>query len=237
MRQVGRLAEIWRYPVSSLRGERLDEAELDGSGIFGDRIWGMADAVGSVANSSSEKRWRVAPQLLSRLRGGVEISADGEIWSRADSHEAREAASRIAGFPVDFQPYASPDAVPGARAPRYQRAGVHLLTTASLRVIRAELADVAVDARRFRPNLVIDTEDEGLVEQEWIGDTIAIGQARIAIAEPCARCSFVALAQDDLSFAPSVLHAVTRLAHGDLGVYGQAAAKAVIRVGDPVFLV
>jgi uncharacterized protein YcbX len=83
---------------------------------------------------------------------------------------------------------------------------------------------------------MIETGDEGLVEQAWIGKTISIGQARIEIVEPCPRCSFVALAQDDLAFAPAVLHTVTRLAKGDLGVYGRPAAQAVIRAGDQVFL-
>ena len=241
MQQVGRILEIWRYPVSSLRGETLDQAEHDPSGIVGDRIWGMADAAGSVANPHSEKRWRVAPQMRSRLRGDTpEISAGDGIWSRADTDEAREAASRVTGFPVDFRPYgAEADDALQIRSPRYERAGLHLVTTASMQLIRSQLPeDVAVDARRFRPNLVIETEagSEGLVEQEWLGATLSIGEARISIAEPCPRCSFVALGQDDLVFAPSVLHAVTRLAKGALGVYGQAAAKSVVRVGDPVFL-
>ena len=33
-----RVAELWRYPVKSLRGEQLDAAELTAAGIPGDRL-------------------------------------------------------------------------------------------------------------------------------------------------------------------------------------------------------
>ena len=63
MRKIGEVREIWRYPVSSLRGERLETASLVATGVDGDRIVGLFDAdTLTVANPDSEKRWRVAPQ-------------------------------------------------------------------------------------------------------------------------------------------------------------------------------
>ena len=32
------VAELWRYPVKTLAGERLDRAELTADGVFGDRL-------------------------------------------------------------------------------------------------------------------------------------------------------------------------------------------------------
>jgi uncharacterized protein len=57
------------------------------------------------------------------------------------------------------------------------------------------------EARRFRPNIVLSTgsEDPGLVENDWIGRTIVIGDTvRLAITEPCPRGLMIALPQGDL---------------------------------------
>jgi uncharacterized protein YcbX len=40
---VGRVAEIWRYPVSSVGGERITRAELSAVGMEGDRQFGLID--------------------------------------------------------------------------------------------------------------------------------------------------------------------------------------------------
>jgi MOSC domain-containing protein len=40
---VGRIGEVWRYPVKSMGGERLGHCTLGGLGIFGDRGWALRD--------------------------------------------------------------------------------------------------------------------------------------------------------------------------------------------------
>jgi uncharacterized protein len=65
---------------------------------------------------------------------------------------------------------------------------VHPLTTATINRLRALYPDGRVEARRFRPNIVISTggEDAGFAENGWIGRTTAIGgTVRLAITEPC----------------------------------------------------
>ncbi|TIM86024.1 MAG: MOSC domain-containing protein, partial [Mesorhizobium sp.] len=93
-------------------------------------------------------------------------------------------------------------------APRYQRADIHIVTSASMNRLAGLLEDPShVDSRRFRPNIVIETDAsrEGFVEQQIIGKVLSIGKARIVISERCARCTFTALAQGDLAFEPAVL--------------------------------
>jgi uncharacterized protein len=40
---IGTVQQIWRYPVKSMAGEKLDECAVEGSGIPGDRGWALRD--------------------------------------------------------------------------------------------------------------------------------------------------------------------------------------------------
>lgn len=240
MTLVGHVQALWRYPVSSLRGETLQSATIGSDGVESDRIFGMVDAAdGSVASPDNQKRWRVSPELQSRMgESGVMVSADGRNWHAVETDAARKAASRRVGFPVAFRGFGDAGA-PDATRPRYDRAPLHILTTASMRALAAAvpLPD-EIDARRFRPNIVIDTEPglDGFVEHGWIGRTLTIGDMEIRVRESCARCSFVALAQAELSFMPPVLHAISQRG-GGFGILAEVIVPGTVETGAPVSLV
>lgn len=40
---IGEVAELWRYPVKSLGGERLDQTDIGPRGVLGDRLWAVRD--------------------------------------------------------------------------------------------------------------------------------------------------------------------------------------------------
>ena len=40
---VGSVAELWRFPVKSMGGERLEEADITEQGVFGDRTYALID--------------------------------------------------------------------------------------------------------------------------------------------------------------------------------------------------
>ena len=42
---AGYIQEIWRYPVKSMRGQRLDSTEVGSNGVRGDRGWALRDDV------------------------------------------------------------------------------------------------------------------------------------------------------------------------------------------------
>jgi len=85
-----RVAELWRYPVKSLAGERLESAELTVNGIVGDRVVHVRDERGRVITA------RTHPRLLAlhaTLGPDGEPRLDGQPWAAEESAVAvREAA-------------------------------------------------------------------------------------------------------------------------------------------------
>lgn len=234
----GTVSELWRYPVSSLTGERLDQVTLDEHGVERDRLWGLFDASDAVAGPESEKRWRPAPALSARFSGDTIEISNGGGWHALPSASADAAASARLEFPVRFAPFRSGAKAEELGAPRYERADLHILTTASMAKMRELLPNAVIDTRRFRPNIVVDTAEgtEGFAEQDLIGKTIVIGNARVTVTEPCTRCAFTALGQPGLPFDKDVLHAIARHGGGGFGVLAKVLDTGSIVVGDDVLI-
>lgn len=231
---IGRLTQIWRYPVSSLGGERLEGAELSDDGIAGDRLWCAVDAAGEAAAPEKRRRWRTAPDLLARNPERLELRFTDGAWLPAFTEEARHRLDSHFGFPVQIRPIvagggpARPDPV----RPRYARRPIHLLTTASLRALGRLLPESRIDPRRFRPNLVLENEKEGFPEQGWIGKEFTIGSARLKVIEPCTRCAFTVIAQQELGLDQAILPQIVAAADGAFGVLCSVVAPGAVRVGD-----
>ena len=84
-------------------------------------------------------------------------------------------------------------------------AAIHLLTTATLDRLRQLYPAGRFEARRFRPNLVVEplSGEKDFVENAWVGRTLAIGEeVRLSVLMPCPRCVMTTLAQGDLPNDP-----------------------------------
>lgn len=229
----GAAREIWRYPVSSLTGERLECVDLDAGGVAGDRQWGLFDATGlDAAAPESAKRWRPVPDFRSRLETGEpDISHDGTTWHAVTAPEAAEAVSDHLGFPVRFLRFGEAGA-----APRYDRGHLQILTSASLARLQSLLPTAVIDIRRFRPNILVETggDEVDFVEQRLVGRRLRIGSALVEITEPCTRCAFTALGQPGIPFDKDVLHAIARHGGGGFGVLAKVISASRIAEGDSV---
>lgn len=115
---------------------------------------------------------------------------------------------------------------------------LHLLTTASLATMAALNPGAAWDARRFRPNIVIEpvAGAEGLVELGWVNRALVVGEVAINCVAPAPRCGMTTRAQPGLPSDPSVLRTIVADAAQNLGVYGTVATAGSVRVGDVVRL-
>src|ERR671938_550841 len=99
---AGTVAALWRYPVKSLRGERLEALPLEPRGPVGDRLWALVDEDGKIASGKNSRRFRRVPDLLrhaSRCDRGVPVLelADGRAV-RADEPALAAAVAAQAGL-------------------------------------------------------------------------------------------------------------------------------------------
>jgi uncharacterized protein YcbX len=113
---------------------------------------------------------------------------------------------------------------------------VSLLTRQSLAAL-SRRAGADVDARRFRPNLVLDAEgDEEFPENRWIGHRLRIGTAVLRVDQPIERCAMVNVDPDSLARDPSVLRTIAQQRELDFGAYGSTVHPGTLRPGDQVVL-
>jgi uncharacterized protein YcbX len=121
-----------------------------------------------------------------------------------------------------------------------------VLTTSTLKRLGELEPESQWDARRFRMNVIVETPQDGFVENDWVGRVLAIGdEVRLRVALPDPRCVMPSLAQEDLPRDPRVLKALAQHNRIDIegalfpcaGVYALAEATGTIRKGDPVALV
>jgi hypothetical protein len=116
---------------------------------------------------------------------------------------------------------------------------VHVLTTATIDRLRELYPEGRFEVRRFRPNIVVSTgpDQQGFVENEWIGHAIAVGdEVRLRITGPCPRCVMTTLPQGDLPKDPGILRTAAQHNHANVGVYAAVIKGGTARRGDPVTL-
>jgi uncharacterized protein YcbX len=206
------VAEIWRYPVKSLRGERLDEAELSREGIPGDRVVHVRTADGRVVTS------RIRPRLLSLASTLAQDGApliDGRSWRDPASLRAVREAT---GADVELERYEGLD--------RFDVLPLSIATDGAI-------AALGIDGRRLRPNIVV-AGAEGLVEREWPGHRLRVGQAVIEVVRLRPRCVMTTFDPDTIEQDRSVLQRIVDDFDGRTALDCRAEMPGRIVVGDPV---
>jgi uncharacterized protein YcbX len=232
-----RVAELWRYPVKSLQGERLSEAEVGREGLAGDRRWALFDPATGFGLTA-----RRVPDLLfaaARLRpdGGVEVvlpdgtvTADDAVLS---AWLGREVVLRAAEEHAGERVYENPDDLEdedGGRWDPFEGAGGAFHDNASARLSLLSTGTLGSwDRRRFRPNLLLD----GAGEDRLDGRTVRAGGAVLAVGRPLARCVMVTRPQaGGIGRDTGVLKTVHREHGGRLAARAVVLRPGTVRVGD-----
>lgn len=285
-RQIGTVKELFRYPVKSMLGERLERIEVGERGVIGDRAWALRES----ANGRV-----VSAKKFARM---LELRATYESPPRADEPDDQSAPIKIqlpdgrSLHAADADAAAMLSAVIGcevvierAQPSQYTRAGIdpgtifgdvpiesvmpqltgatmpdtfallngtffdsammHVLATGTLAHMRSLVGEGAqIDARRFRPNIVVDTgaTANGFVEDEWLGQTLEVGDGangdtvKIVAMKPALRCVMTTHRQEDLGRDLRIIRAAAQFHQATVGVFASVGATGTVRVGAPVFL-
>jgi len=234
MKHVATIREILRYPVKSMQGEALTRATLDFQGIPDDRRYAFVQAA-----SRSDFPWLTARDLAELLlykpnieetSGEIEVTVTtpaGRKWP-VESEELRREIEQRSGRSLFLlrQSRGSFDAAP-----------ISLISLQTVRQIAQE-SETEANARRFRPNLLIDLQGGAAFEESsWVGRILRVGDsARIAITELDRRCMIITLDPDTGTASPEVLRCVAQHHNKRAGVYGTVLTPGDVRVGDAVRL-
>jgi uncharacterized protein YcbX len=230
-----RVLEIWRYPVKSMQGERLDAAEVGDEGIVGDRGFAIFDL--ETGNGLTARR---APELLFAsarvVEDGVEIALpDGTVADDDDAlskwlgravelRSSKFEGTRTYEIPLDIDTEAEESWIPwnGARGAFHDssRTRVSLVGTGTV-------GDW--DIRRFRANVVLD----GTGEDSWVGCSVTNGDVVLSIEKQIDRCVIVTRPQPGgIERDVEVLNAINRDRSTFVAVGALVAAAGRLQVGD-----
>lgn len=240
MHSSGRIIEIWRYPVSSLGGERVASACVNAGGIAGDRQYALIDAAtGIPAAPEKDLRWRKALHLRATSGAGntAVIHFPDGTPSALNDPALNERLSDYFGFAAALATHASVEAIAGLPVVpyRHHHFPLHLLTTSSLAHLAALRQVATIDVRRFRPSVLLDTGGAGsFLEDRWIGQGLWLGGVELQVAEATKRCGMTFIAQPKIDDDPDILRTILRHNKRHLGVYCAVQAGGTLETGADV---
>ena len=208
------VAALWRYPVKSLAGEPLTEADLRGDGIRGDRVVRVRGPEGV---RTSRRQYRLLG-LHGTLDPHGRPHVDGHLWN---TPAALALVKDAAGAEAWLEPWEDVD--------RFDILPLLVATDGAV-------AAFGRDVRRLRPNIVIGGFD-GLAEREWPDAQLHIGEAVIRLDSLRGRCHMTTIDPDTLEVNPAVLRDIVRRFDNRLALNAEVMRPGMIRVGDPVRLV
>jgi len=203
------LAELWRYPVKSLAGERVSSTTLSPDGMAGDRIVRVRGPEGV---RTSRRHYRLLG-LRGTLDPGGRPQINGHPW---DSDEALALVRKAAGADAWLEAFEGLD--------RFDILPLLVATDGAV-------AAFGRDVRRLRPNIVVGGV-EGLAERGWVDGELRIGDAIIRLDSLRSRCVMTTIDPDTLRLDQGVLRDIVRRFENKLALNAETVCGGTIRVGD-----
>ena len=246
-----KVLSLWRYPVKSMQGERLEQVDIGPNGMARDRQRAVVDPASGVSLSAKLyavllrcRAWTIDGQTMIGLPAGGEFPAD--------SPDAAEALSELLKRQVVIQTFHTGHNVrhefpaqsrtgegePVIREPGlegyFDRAPLHLITTATLGEFSRLQPNSSFDPIRFRPNILVGTDETGFIENNWVRRNIHIGAVTCRVLDTKPRCVMTTRPQGNLSGDIEVMKTIVQSNGGCGGIELRALDSGILRTGDTV---
>jgi uncharacterized protein len=235
--EIGQVEAIFRYPVKSMGGERLEVANLGWHGLEGDRRLAFRRI-----DDRSGFPWLTAsklPDLLLFAPGRRENGADLPTHIRTPDGEEMPVFGEELATEVGRR-YGAPVQMMQLNHGIFDDACISVIASDTVREI-GRLAGRSLDVRRFRPNVVVRLlQSVPFQEDKWLGGVLSFGEGSdapaITVTMHDVRCSMVNLDPDSASPAPEVLKAIVRVNQNNAGIYGAVTRIGRLAVGQTILL-
>ncbi|MEO7823002.1 MAG: MOSC N-terminal beta barrel domain-containing protein [Gemmatimonadaceae bacterium] len=237
--EIGHIEAIFRYPIKSMGGERLEVARLGWHGIDGDRrlaLRRMNDRGGFPWLTASE-----LPDLLLFAPYRHQDGAPGDL----PTHVRTPGGKEMPVFGEDLakeieRRHGAPVQMMQMKNGIFDEASISVIASDTVREI-GRLAARTLDVRRFRPNVVVRLlQPVPFQEDDWVGGVLSFGEGddapAVTVTMRDVRCSIVNLDPDSASTAAEVLKAVVRTHQNTAGIYGTVTRIGRLAVGQTIHL-
>ncbi|WP_319418668.1 MOSC domain-containing protein [Pleurocapsa sp. FMAR1] len=184
---VGTLKTLWRYPVKSMQGEKLDKSDIGTKGLLGDRAYALWDVeTKRIASAKNPRKWssllnchatlaqttqvdKLIPTVHISLPDGSTVTSEQPDIDTQLSNWINREVKFLATVPEtpsldqywpDVEGTAYQDTVTQLFMPPgtfFDSCPIHAITTATLNRLQELYPDGEFAPCRFRPNLLIDT--------------------------------------------------------------------------------
>ena len=238
--KLGQIEALFRYPVKSMAGERLEVADLGWHGLEGDRRLAFRKM-----NDHGGFPWLSAGKLPNLVLFAPQRREDHALNGDLPTHIRTPSGDDLAVFGEDLaaeieRRHGAPVQMMQFRHGIFDEASISVIASETVREI-ARLAGRDLDIRRFRPNVVVGLrEPVPFQEDEWVGSVLTFGEENDAPAVNVTmrdlRCGMVNLDPDSAIPAPEVMKAIARANENHAGVYGAVIRIGQLAVGQTVFL-
>jgi len=237
--EIGHVEAIYRYPIKSMGGERLEVANLGWHGLDGDRRLAFRRM-----DDRSGFPWLTASKLPDLLRFSPhrrEDDTQGDLPTHVRTPDGEEMPVFGEDLATDVgRRYGAPVQMMQLKHGIFDDASISVIASDTVREI-GRLAGLSPDVRRFRPNVVIrPLRSVPFQEDEWLGGVLSFGEGddapAIAVTMRDVRCSMVNLDPDSARPAPAVLKSVFRANQNNAGIYGTVTRIGRLAVGQTIFL-
>ena len=237
--EVGHVESIFRYSVKSMRGERLDGAELGWHGLEGDRRLSLRRI-----DDRSGFPWLTAsklPDLILYTPQRGEHRGNGDLPVHVRTPDGREMHTFSQDLATEIERrYGAPVQMMQLKHGIFDEASISVIASDTVHWIE-RLAGRGLDVRRFRPNIVVRLRRPApFQEDEWVGGVLSFGEGddapAITVTMRDERCAMVNFDPDSAAQAPEVLKAIVRANQNCAGIYGSVTRIGRLVVGQPVLL-